>query len=193
LVFRRGEVVANLGKSAGSAALGCLWFVAQAQAQAQAQTQVQTPTPTQTQTQTQTQAQAQAQTQAQVGAPTTESRRGNLIITEARARPTPPGISVGVVYFSITNAGSKADHLLSVSTPVASRVELHESRNMHGVVEMREVTSVECPPGATVRATPGGLHVMLLGLAAPLAAGTEINLSLQFRDAGILTLKVPVV
>ena len=122
-----------------------------------------------------------------------EFRIGNLIITEARARPTPPGISVGAVYFSITNAGSKADHLVSVSTPVAGRVELHESRNMRGVVEMREVTSVECPPGTTVRAAPGGLHVMLLGLAAPLAAGTEINVSLQFRDAGILTLKVPVV
>jgi copper(I)-binding protein len=133
------------------------------------------------------------QPQAVLCAQAAESRLGNLIITEARARPTPPGISVGAVYFSITNAGSKADRLLSVSTPVAGRVELHESRNMHGVVEMREVTSVECPPGATVRATPGGLHVMLLGLAAPLAAGTELSVSLQFRDAGVLTLKVPVV
>jgi periplasmic copper chaperone A len=133
------------------------------------------------------------QPQAVIRAQAAESRLGNLIITEARARPTPPGISVGAVYFSITNAGSKADRLLSVSTPVASRVELHESRNMHGVVEMREMTSVECPPGATVRATPGGLHVMLLGLAAPLAVGTEFNVSLQFRDAGVLTLKVPVV
>jgi periplasmic copper chaperone A len=133
------------------------------------------------------------QPQAVLCAQAAESRLGNLIITEARARPTPPGISVGAVYFSITNAGSKADRLLSVSTPVAGRVELHESRNMHGVVEMREMTSVECPPGATVRATPGGLHVMLLGLAAPLAAGTEFNVSLQFRDAGVLTLKVSVV
>jgi periplasmic copper chaperone A len=160
MVFRRGEVVANLKKSGGSALLLCLWLAVQPQAVLCAQA--------------------------------AESRLGNLIITEARARPTPPGISVGAVYFSITNAGSKADRLLSVSTPVASRVELHESRNMHGVVEMREMTSVDCPPGATVRATPGGLHVMLLGLAAPLAAGTELNVSLQFRDAGVLTLKVPV-
>jgi copper(I)-binding protein len=133
------------------------------------------------------------QAPANICAQAAESRLGNLIVTEARARPTPPGVSVGAVYFSITNAGSKADRLLSVSTPVASKVELHESRNMRGVVEMREVTSVECPPGATVRATPGGLHVMLLGLAAPLAAGTELSVSLQFRDAGVLTLKVPVV
>jgi copper(I)-binding protein len=34
---------------------------------------------------------------------------------------------------------------------------------------------------------------MLLGLAAPLAAGTELSVSLQFRDAGVLTLEVPVV
>jgi copper(I)-binding protein len=160
MVFRRGEVVANLKKSGGSALLLCLWFVVQAPANLCAQA--------------------------------AESRLGNLIVTEARARPTPPGISVGAVYFSITNAGSKADRLLSISTPVASRVELHESRNIRGVVGMREVTSVDCLPGATVRATPGGLHVMLLGLAAPLAAGTEFKVSLQFRDAGILTLKVPV-
>jgi len=115
---------------------------------------------------------------------TVEWRRGNLIITEARARPTPPGITVGAVYFSITNAGSKADRLLSVSTPVANKVELHESRNMRGVVEMRELTSVECPPGATVRATPGGLHVMLMGLAAPLAAGTELSMSLAISRRG---------
>jgi copper(I)-binding protein len=122
-----------------------------------------------------------------------EPRIGNLIVTEAHARPTPPGISVGVLYFSIANRGAKADRLLSVSTPIANKVEIHESRIEHGVVQMREVSSVDCPPGATVHAMPGGLHLMLIGLAAPLALGTEFTLSLQFRDAGPLTMKVPVV
>jgi len=134
-----------------------------------------------------------AQSQAPLHAQTAETRVGNLIISEARARPTPPGISVGAVYFSITNLGLTADRLLSVSTPVASKVEFHESRSVHGVLEMRAVTAVECPSGATVKAMPGGLHVMLLGLAGPLAAGTEFTVSLHFRDAGVLTLKVPVV
>jgi periplasmic copper chaperone A len=125
-------------------------------------------------------------------AQTAETRIGNLIVTEARARATPPGISVGAVYFSIRNTGSTADRLLSVSTPVASKVELHESRMLNGVMEMREVASVECPPGATVKASPGGLHVMLLDLAGPLEAGTLLSVSLHFRDAGVLTLKAPV-
>jgi periplasmic copper chaperone A len=133
-----------------------------------------------------------AQPPAPLRAQTAEARIGNLIISDARARPTPPAISVGAVYFSITNTGSTADRLLSVSTPVATKVELHESRSAQGVVEMREVAAVECPPGKTVKATPGGLHVMLLGLAAPLVAGSEFVVSLQFRDAGVVTLKVPV-
>jgi periplasmic copper chaperone A len=158
MVFRRGEVVAALKKSAGVAALWCLWCMAQG---------------------------------AEGDAKTAESRIGNLSV-EVRARATPPGTSVGAIYFSVENSGRTADRLLSVSTPVASKVELHETRLVNGVMEMREVTSVECPPGATVRATPGGLHVMLLGLAAPLAAGTQIDVALHFRDAGVLTLKVPV-
>jgi copper(I)-binding protein len=133
-----------------------------------------------------------AQLPAQVRAQTPEAHLGNLIITDARARPTPPGISVGAVYFSITNGGPTADQLLWVDTPAANKVELHESRTVQGVVEMRPVTAVECPPGKTVRAAPGGLHVMLLGLAAPLAAGSELLVSLHFRDAGVLRLKVPV-
>jgi periplasmic copper chaperone A len=133
-----------------------------------------------------------AQPPTLLGAQTAEARIGNLIISDARARPTPPVISVGAVYFSITNTGSTADRLLSVSTPVATKVELHESRSVQGVVEMRAVTAVECPPGKTVKAAPGGLHVMLLGLAAPLVAGSEFMVSLQFRDAGVVTLKVPV-
>jgi periplasmic copper chaperone A len=133
-----------------------------------------------------------AQLPGPVRAQTAEARLGNLIITDARARPTPPGILVGAVYFSITNGGPTADQLLSVGTPMADKVELHESRTVQGVVEMRPVTAVECPPGKTVKAAPGGLHVMLLGLAAPLVAGSEFVVSLQFRDAGVVTLKVPV-
>ena len=59
-------------------------------------------------------------------------------------------------------------------------------------MQMREVDGVECPAGATVRAEPGGLHVMLIGLSAPLTLGSAFTVSLQFHAAGVLTLKVPV-
>jgi periplasmic copper chaperone A len=82
--------------------------------------------------------------------------------------------------------------LIGISSPVARAVEIHESRMVQGLMQMRAVTFVECPPGAAVKIEPGGLHVMLIGLMHPLQAGMEFPLSLRFRDAGVLTLQVPV-
>lgn len=116
-----------------------------------------------------------------------------MVVTQVRSRPTPPTASVGAVYFSIANTGRKADLLISVSTPIARETEIHESRLVQGMVEMRPVASVACPPGVTVKIEPGGLHIMLQGLIRPLVAGMEFPLSLRFRDAGSLTVQVPVV
>ncbi len=117
---------------------------------------------------------------------------GNLAVSGANVRATPPGASVGALYFTITNSGTTADQLASVSTSVARTVQLHATRMVKGVMQMREVQGVECPPGATVKAEPGGLHVMLIGLSSPLRLGTTIDVSLLFRAAGVLMLKVPV-
>jgi periplasmic copper chaperone A len=101
-------------------------------------------------------------------------------------------VAAGAVYFSVTNTGPKADLLTSISSPIAHEVEIHESRRVQGVVQMRPVASVTCPPGVTVKSEPGGLHIMLLGLSSPLVAGAEFPLSLHFRDAGVLTVQVRV-
>jgi copper(I)-binding protein len=119
-------------------------------------------------------------------------RTGDLVVSDVRSSPTPPVASVGAVYFSIANAGRMADRLLAISSPIAGKAEIHESRLVNGNVEMRPVASVECPAGATVKIAPGGLHVMLLGLTHPLTAGMQFPLLLRFRDAGTLTVQVVV-
>lgn len=133
---------------------------------------------------------AQAPAQAPPQAP--DYRAGAMVVAQPWSRPTPPVATVGVAYFSMTNVGGKADSLIAISSPIARKVEIHESRTVQGMVQMRAVASVECPPGATVKIEPGGLHVMLLDLSRPLAAGTEFPLSLRFRDAGVLTIQVRV-
>jgi hypothetical protein len=125
-------------------------------------------------------------------APAPLYRAGDLVVSSVRSSPTPPIASVGAVYFSITNNGRKADRLMAVSSPIAGKAEIHESRLVQGTVEMRPVAWVDCPPGATVKIEPGGLHVMLLGLTHPLAAGMQFPLLLRFRDAGSLTVQAVV-
>jgi periplasmic copper chaperone A len=129
---------------------------------------------------------------APVAAPAASAHGGNLIVTGAWSRPTPPGATVGALYFSIANNGNRADRLLALSTPVAKKIELHESQTVHGVIEMHALNSLECPPGTTVAASPGGLHGMLLGLTQPLVAGAVFSVALQFRDAGAVTVPVEV-
>ncbi len=124
-------------------------------------------------------------------APAADQRIGDLSVASPWSRPTAPGAAVGVVYFSITNSGRQPDRLLEASSPVAGRSEFHESRTVQGIMQMRAVASIECPPGVT-KIEPGGLHLMLVELKQPLAAGTQFALTLRFRDAGSLTVQVPV-
>jgi copper(I)-binding protein len=118
--------------------------------------------------------------------------RGHLDVSASWARPTAPGISVGVVYFAVHNSGSTADRLIAAASPVAGKAELHETRTVDGMMQMRAVDGVQIPAGATIRSEPGGLHLMLTGLKQPLRSGSSFALTLRFRDAGPVTIQVPV-
>jgi copper(I)-binding protein len=117
---------------------------------------------------------------------------GSIQVDAVRAAPAPPVASVGAVYLSITNRGTTSDTLIALESPIAAKVEIHRSTMVQGIMQMREVAALDCPPGATVKIEPGALHIMLVGLKQPLAAGSTFPLSLKFRDAGMLVVQVPV-
>ncbi|MEP6884529.1 MAG: copper chaperone PCu(A)C [Gammaproteobacteria bacterium] len=129
---------------------------------------------------------------AQPAAEAADFRAGNLVVSRPWSSPTPPVATVGAVYFSISNTGSKTDRLTALSSPAARRVEIHENRRAQGMMRMRALDFVDCPPGSTVKIEPGGMHIMLVGLTAPLTPGMEFPLSLTFRDSGILKIMVTV-
>jgi copper(I)-binding protein len=110
---------------------------------------------------------------------------GGLQITGVWARATPKGAQVGAGYLKITNNGSAPDRLLSGSSPVAGKFELHEMSMSGGVAKMRELANgLEIKPGETVELKPGGNHVMFVGLKRPLERGKPFAATLQFEKAG---------
>ena len=115
---------------------------------------------------------------------------GLIQVGDVRSAPTPPVAGVAAVYLSITNHGAKADSLNSITSPIAEKVEIHRSTSLEGVMQMRQVAALECPPGVTVKVEPGGMHIMLVNLKEPLVAGSTFPLSLKFRDAGMLVVQV---
>lgn len=68
--------------------------------------------------------------------------------------------------------------LLSARSPVAGVVEIHEMALNDGIMRMRAVPGLALPAGKTVELKPGGYHVMLLDLKAPVSAGQQVPLTL---------------
>jgi iron complex outermembrane receptor protein len=99
---------------------------------------------------------------------------------------------MGVAYLSITNNGPTEEVLLGARSPAAARVELHQTIVSEGMARMRPLPQIAIAPGATVRIAPGGIHLMLFNLTAPLSIGDEVPLILSFREAGEFAVEIKV-
>ena len=112
----------------------------------------------------------------------------------AWARATVQGQRGTGAFMSLT--AKDATRLVGVSTPVAGVAEVHEMKMEGDVMKMRAVPALDLPAGKKVELKPGGYHVMLMDLKAPLAKDSTIPVTLLFKDAkGVeskLELKLPV-
>ncbi len=93
----------------------------------------------------------------------------------------------GAAYLGMQNNGA-ADRLLSVTSDIAQTIELHESMESGGMMQMSPVANIPVPANGKVELKPGGFHMMLMGLTRPLKVGDEVQLTLNFEKAG----KIPV-
>ena len=118
---------------------------------------------------------------------------GPLRIGHPFARATAPAAKAGAAYMTIDNAGVAGDRLLSARSPVAGRIELHTIVKDGDVMRMREVEGgIEVPAGGRATLRPGGFHVMLMDLKAPLKEGDRFRLKLTFEKAGIVEIEVAI-
>ncbi|MCD9096932.1 copper chaperone PCu(A)C [Luteimonas fraxinea] len=105
-----------------------------------------------------------------------------IVVSEAWIRETPPNAAVAGGYLTLRS--SAADRLLSVDTPAAASVEIHEMSHEGGMMRMRELADgVELPAGAEVTLKPGGNHLMFIDPVEPVRAGQSIEAKLRFANA----------
>ena len=120
-----------------------------------------------------------------------EFKLGPINIAHPYARATSSGQPMGGGFLKLENSGAD-DTLLSASAEVAKAVELHLMSMEGDVMRMRQVQAIALPAGKTVELKPGGLHIMLMGLKAPLRAGDSFPLKLKFEKAGEVTVSMTV-
>jgi copper(I)-binding protein len=119
--------------------------------------------------------------------------KGSLNIAHPWSRATPHGAQVAGGYLMIENKGADADRLVSVTSEIAGRVELHEMTVQDGIMKMRPLArGLEIKPGVTAKLEPGGFHVMFMNLKRPLKQGEKFKGTLLFEKAGRLDVEFTV-
>lgn len=112
-------------------------------------------------------------------------------VSGAWARATTSSARVGGAFLTLTATGA-ADRVVSASSPVAEKVELHETIRDGAVMKMREVEALVVAPGTPVVLKPGAHHIMLIGLKRPLNRGESFPLTITFANAPPVTTTVTV-
>ena len=113
-------------------------------------------------------------------------------VADGHVRALPPTVPNTAAYLTLVNGGEEDLALTGASSPAAASASLHETSAQEGRMMMRPVESAALPAGGELRLEAGGLHVMLMGLRAPLSPGDEVELTLRFDDGSALTVSLPV-
>ncbi|MDR7034391.1 copper chaperone PCu(A)C [Mesorhizobium sp. BE184] len=122
-----------------------------------------------------------------------EFKLGQLDIDHPWSRATPPGASVAGGYFTVANEGSTPDRLVSISSDISEKAEMHEMTVKDGVMTMRPVQGgLEVPAGGKLELAPGGYHLMFIGLKQAPKAGEKFAATLTFEKAGSIPVEFDV-
>lgn len=118
---------------------------------------------------------------------------GGILIEDGYARAAGANAMTGAAYMAITNETDADDRLIDARGDVAKRIELHTHVVTDGVAKMtRMKDGIPLPAGETVLLERGGLHVMFMGLNGPFEAGSVVDVTLVFENAGEIPVSIPV-
>ncbi|MDG1430736.1 MAG: copper chaperone PCu(A)C [Paracoccaceae bacterium] len=117
-----------------------------------------------------------------------------IIVSDPYARSSGPLAKSGAAFLMIENTSDQDDRLIGVTSDIAKRTELHTHlENEMGVMSMLHAEDgFVVLAGAYTKLNRGGKHVMFMGLNTAMEQGNEFTITLIFRDAGEITVTIPV-
>ena len=105
---------------------------------------------------------------------------GEVTVKDAWVRGTVAAQTTTGAFMTITS--SEEAKLVGARSSIAKTAEIHQSMLMDGVNHMHAADAVALPAGKSIELTPGGYHVMLMGLAKPVADGEKVPIELTVED-----------
>lgn len=100
----------------------------------------------------------------------------------------------GAAFMIIENTSSTEDELIAVSVPssVAAEAQMHDVTMQGEMMKVVQVQSVSIPANGTRDFKHGSYHLMLMELKNPLEIGSNVDITLTFKNAGKMTVSFPV-
>lgn len=117
----------------------------------------------------------------------------DVVVHEPYVRLAPPNAQATGAFMVLKNTGSKDAKLVKAANPASRLTELHTHINDQGVMRMRQVPAIDLPAKGEAVLQPGGLHVMLIDMKAPLSEGQVVPITLTFDDGSSKQVDVKVV
>jgi len=105
-----------------------------------------------------------------------------VVVHEPYVRLAPPNARATGAFMVLKNGSDREIRLVKADNPASQITELHTHINDNGVMRMREVPEIVIPARGEAVLKPGGLHVMLINMKAPLNEAQIVPITLTFDD-----------
>jgi len=121
-----------------------------------------------------------------------EYNAGEIEIDHPWSREAPPTATVIAGFFQLKNNAQQDDYLISASTPIAKRVEIHTHEMLDGMMQMKQIDRVKIAAQETVMFKPGGYHLMIFNPEKAYKQGERFPMTLTFQNAGEVQVELAV-
>jgi len=113
-------------------------------------------------------------------------------VSDFLVRAVPPGAENTALFMTLTNPNGTDLVLSEVSSPVCRAAEIHLMSHKDGLMEMKHVPELTIRGGETVRLSPEGYHIMLIGLKKALKQGDIVPVTLRFKGGSTININATV-
>jgi copper(I)-binding protein/(2Fe-2S) ferredoxin len=120
--------------------------------------------------------------------PLASARSAEISVVNAFVRPAMKIFDAGAAFMQIHNEGAQEDWLMDVSTPCSDTPRIHDASQSHDDLEEAPFEPVYLPAQGMIELQPGRLHMMLFDFKAEMLEGTQIPLTLRFKNSGDVSL-----
>ena len=120
------------------------------------------------------------------------SMAASLEAVNPAVRAMPPGAPASGAYVTLVNHSEQERFLIGAESTAAENVEIHVSEMQGDTMMMNRVEQIAVPAHGQTELKPGGYHIMMMGLVAPLKAGDHVDFTLVMKNGERIPMQAPV-